>query len=106
MIDSPSLSLTHSLSLSHSPSLSLSHPLTLSLSLTLLLTPSLPHSISLSFTIGKEVNQELKEQNLMIDTLETDLDDAGNKMNVVMGELGLGLGVVLPSLILLGLGLG
>jgi hypothetical protein len=37
--------------------------------------------------IGRDVNQELKEQNVMIDALETDLDDAGNKMNVVMASL-------------------
>lgn len=37
--------------------------------------------------IGREVNVELKEQNLMLTQLDDDLDDAGNKMNFVMAKL-------------------
>jgi hypothetical protein len=37
--------------------------------------------------LGKEVNIELKEQNRMLDELEDDLDDAGNKMNIVTAKL-------------------
>mmetsp|Transcript_27807 Transcript_27807/g.26625 ORF Transcript_27807/g.26625 Transcript_27807/m.26625 type:complete len:251 (+) Transcript_27807:127-879(+) len=48
---------------------------------------SLGNAVDRLGMIGRDVNQELKEQNVMIDTLETDLDDAGNKMNVVMASL-------------------
>jgi transcription antitermination factor NusA-like protein len=37
--------------------------------------------------IGKDINQELKEQNILLDGLEKDMDDADSKMNVVMGSL-------------------
>jgi chromosome segregation ATPase len=37
--------------------------------------------------MSKIVNQELSEQNNMLNNLEDDLDDAGNKMNVVMASL-------------------
>jgi len=37
--------------------------------------------------MSKEVNIELKEQNRMLDELEGDLDEAGNKMNVVTAKL-------------------
>ena len=37
--------------------------------------------------IGTDINQEIKEQNVMLGSLETDLDDAGNKMGVVMASL-------------------
>lgn len=37
--------------------------------------------------MSKIVNQELAEQNIMLNNLEDDLDDAGNKMNVVMASL-------------------
>ena len=37
--------------------------------------------------IGKEVNTELKEQNLMLNQLEDDLDSAGNRMGVVQAKL-------------------
>ena len=37
--------------------------------------------------IGAEVNQELKEQNIMLDGLDDDLDAAGNRMNVVQAQL-------------------
>jgi hypothetical protein len=48
---------------------------------------SLGTSVDRLGQIGREVNQELKEQNLMLNQLDSDLDDAGNKMNVVMGSL-------------------
>lgn len=37
--------------------------------------------------MGKEVNLELKEQNLLLQGLDDDLDEAGNRMNAVMGSL-------------------
>ena len=37
--------------------------------------------------MGKDINQELQEQNLMLDQLDNDLGDAGEKMNVVMEGL-------------------
>jgi len=37
--------------------------------------------------IGREVGEELKEQNVLLTDLDRDLDDAGNKMNVVMAAL-------------------
>jgi len=37
--------------------------------------------------LGVEVGEELKEQNIMLDGLDDDLDDAGNKMNVVQAQL-------------------
>lgn len=37
--------------------------------------------------IGTEVNEELKEQNIMLDGLDDDLDAAGNRMNVVQAQL-------------------
>jgi hypothetical protein len=37
--------------------------------------------------IGRTINTELKEQNVLLQELDDDLDDAGNKMNVVMAKL-------------------
>ena len=37
--------------------------------------------------LGKEVNLELKEQNIILQGLDDDLDEAGNRMNAVMGSL-------------------
>jgi len=37
--------------------------------------------------LGKEVNVELKEQNIMLAGLDDELDEAGNRMNLVMGSL-------------------
>lgn len=37
--------------------------------------------------MGRDINQELKEQNVMLDGLEKDMGDAGEKMNVVMEGL-------------------
>ena len=37
--------------------------------------------------IGTQVNEELKEQNIMLDGLDDDLDAAGNRMNVVQAQL-------------------
>ena len=37
--------------------------------------------------LGREVNSELKEQNLMLNELDDELDAAGNKMNVVQAQL-------------------
>eukprot|EP01041_Mallomonas_annulata_P006501 gene6501-13128_t len=37
--------------------------------------------------MGRGINEELKLQNKMLDSLDNDLDDAGNKMNFVMGKL-------------------
>lgn len=37
--------------------------------------------------LGSEVNTELKEQNIMLQGLDDDLDEAGNRMNMVMGSL-------------------
>jgi hypothetical protein len=37
--------------------------------------------------LGKAVNVELKEQNLLLEGLDDDLDSAGNKMNDVMSGL-------------------
>lgn len=37
--------------------------------------------------LGKEVNEELKEQNVLLNNLDRDLDDAGNKMNTVQAAL-------------------
>ena len=37
--------------------------------------------------LGKEVNVELREQNIMLAGLEDDLDEAGNRMNMVMASL-------------------
>ena len=38
--------------------------------------------------MGGAINQELKEQNLMLDKLDSDMDDAGEKMNFVLERLG------------------
>lgn len=37
--------------------------------------------------MGTDINTELKEQNVMLDSLETDMGDAGEKMNVVLEGL-------------------
>mmetsp|Transcript_19996 Transcript_19996/g.28727 ORF Transcript_19996/g.28727 Transcript_19996/m.28727 type:complete len:269 (-) Transcript_19996:171-977(-) len=37
--------------------------------------------------MGKTINTELKEQNKLLDELDRDLDDAGEKMNFVMAKL-------------------
>ena len=37
--------------------------------------------------IGQEMGEELKEQNIMLDGLEDDLDSAGNRMGVVQAQL-------------------
>lgn len=37
--------------------------------------------------MGKDINQELQEQNVMLDQLDNDLGNAGEKMNVVMEGL-------------------
>jgi hypothetical protein len=37
--------------------------------------------------IGQEVGEELKEQNIMLDGLDDDLDSAGNRMGVVQAQL-------------------
>jgi|SwirhisoilCB3_FD_contig_91_1479196_length_974_multi_3_in_0_out_0_1 chromosome segregation ATPase len=37
--------------------------------------------------MATDINQELKEQNKMLNKLDEDLDDAGNKMNFVMAQL-------------------
>ena len=37
--------------------------------------------------MGTDIHTELKEQNVMLDRLETDMGDAGEKMNVVMEGL-------------------
>jgi syntaxin 6 len=37
--------------------------------------------------MGRTINEELREQNAMLDELDDDLDDAGNKMNFVMAKL-------------------
>ena len=37
--------------------------------------------------MGRTINMELREQNQMLDELEDDLDEAGNKMNFVMAKL-------------------
>jgi hypothetical protein len=38
--------------------------------------------------MGMEINEELREQNRMLDKLDEDLDEAGEKMNFVMAKLG------------------
>jgi len=38
--------------------------------------------------IGRDVGQELREQNMMLDKLEQDVDDVNTKMNFVMASLG------------------
>ena len=48
---------------------------------------SLGRAVDHLTVIGTDINQEIKEQNVMLDGLETDLDDAGNKMGVVMASL-------------------
>lgn len=37
--------------------------------------------------MGRTINEELREQNQMLDELDDDLDDAGNKMNFVMAKI-------------------
>ncbi len=37
--------------------------------------------------MGRGINEELREQNRMLDELDDDLDEAGNKMNFVMAKL-------------------
>jgi syntaxin 6 len=37
--------------------------------------------------MGRTINTELKEQNRLLDELDQDIDDAGEKMNFVMGKL-------------------
>lgn len=37
--------------------------------------------------MGRTINDELKKQNKMLDELDNDLDDAGEKMNFVMAKL-------------------
>jgi hypothetical protein len=37
--------------------------------------------------VGKTINEELKTQNKMLNDLENDMDDAGNKMNFVQAKL-------------------
>lgn len=37
--------------------------------------------------MGRTINTELKEQNRMLDDLDKDLDEAGEKMNFVMAKL-------------------
>lgn len=38
-------------------------------------------------SLGRDINQEIKEQTVILTKLDTDLDDAGNKMNIVMFSL-------------------
>lgn len=37
--------------------------------------------------IGRDVNQELKEQNIMLDGLDKDMNDASDRMDTVMGQM-------------------
>ena len=37
--------------------------------------------------MGRVINTELREQNQMLDELDDDIDEAGNKMNFVMAKL-------------------
>lgn len=37
--------------------------------------------------MGKDIEEELTEQNVMLDDLDNAMEDAGSKMNVVMGSL-------------------
>jgi hypothetical protein len=48
---------------------------------------SLSGAIDRLDSLGREVNIELKEQNLMLNELDDELDDAGNKMNLVQQKL-------------------
>ena len=48
---------------------------------------SLGNAVDRLGRIGSEVNAELKEQNIMLDGLDDDLDAAGNRMNVVQAQL-------------------
>jgi len=38
--------------------------------------------------MGMEINEELREHNRMLEKLDEDLDEAGEKMNFVMSKLG------------------
>jgi hypothetical protein len=48
---------------------------------------SLGNAVDRLGQLGKEVNVELKEQNIMLAGLEDDIDEAGNRMNMVMASL-------------------
>ena len=48
---------------------------------------SLGNAVDRLGQLGKEVNIELKEQNIMLAGLEDDIDEAGNRMNMVMASL-------------------
>ena len=37
--------------------------------------------------IGKDIHEEVAEQNVLLDSLGNEVDDAGNKMNVVQASL-------------------
>jgi hypothetical protein len=47
----------------------------------------LGHAVDRLEGVGRTINTELKEQNIMLQQLDDDLDDAGNKMNFVMSKL-------------------
>lgn len=49
---------------------------------------ALGQSVDTLGRMGGEINQELREQNRMLEQLDEDLDDAGEKMNFVMSKLG------------------
>jgi len=48
---------------------------------------ALSHAVDRLQEYGKSINSELKIQNKMLDELDNDLDDAGNKMNFVQAKL-------------------
>jgi len=49
---------------------------------------ALGQSVDTLGRMGNEINEELREQNIMLNKLDDDLDDAGERMNFVMAKLG------------------
>lgn len=48
---------------------------------------ALGHSVDRLGQIGREINQEVKEQTILLDNLGNEIDESGNKMNVVQEAL-------------------